>query len=229
MYKQVQHCGPGDIAILPPGVPHHYATPEGNVWEFLWVHFVPIPEWRTWLQLPRSEENMIYFPVRDDYTCARIKDAFLRLIYDSMQNDNSSQQLAMIALSEVLALIHRQCVKSSGDVIDERIERVLQHLAEHLQEPQPLRNLAALADMSVSRLCHLFKDHLGETVIEKLNNMRLIKASRMLELTSRKIQDISFEVGFESPYYFTRKFSQQFGMSPTEFRKKTQKKWLYKK
>jgi AraC family transcriptional regulator of arabinose operon len=224
VHKKVQRCEAGDVAILPPGVPHHYATPKDCIWELMWVHFLPLPEWHVWLQLPRTEENLIYFPVEEYNTRIRIKNAFERLIHDTGLSTKSDQQLALIALSEVLVLLHRQYEKQSGEIIDERIERVIQHLAEHLKEHQSLPQLAEVAGLSVSRLCHLFQLQTGGTVIEKLNQMRLEKSSRMLEFTTQKIQEIAHEVGFESPFYFTKKFTQRFGKSPSEFRRLVQRK-----
>jgi len=225
--KQVLRCGAGDVALLPPGIPHHYATPEGSNWELMWVHFLPLPDWQSWLQLPRTDEGLILIPVGGGDQRARMKDAFNRLIHDSRQTSKSSRQLALIALSEILVLLHQEAVKTEDEIIDERVERIIRHLAEHLQTPHSLQDLAALAGLSVSRMCHLFKEQTGETITAKLNKMRLDKASRMLEITSRKIQDIALEVGFESPYYFTTKFTRQFGTNPTEFRKRAQKKWQF--
>jgi AraC family transcriptional regulator of arabinose operon len=226
-FKQVQICLAGDIVILPPGIPHHYATPQNCVWELMWAHFVPLPEWQSWLQLPRTEENLIYLSIEDKMIHSRIKDAFGRLIHDNQQLDKSYQQLAQIALSEILALLHQLQLKHRDIIIDERMDAILKHLAGHLEKPHTIPDLAKFADLSVSRLCHLFKEQVGETIGEKLNKMRLEKASRILELTSHKIQDIALEVGFESPYYFTRKFTQLFGSSPTDFRKNAQSKWIY--
>jgi len=44
----------------------------------------------------------------------------------------------------------------------------------------------------------------------------------MLELTSRPINEIADDVGFDSAYYFTRRFTERFGVSPTAYRKQAQ-------
>lgn len=226
VHEQTERSYAGDMVILPPGIPHHYATPAGCEWELMWVHFVPMPEWHTWLQLPRTDEQLIHIQVETNAR-VRLRDAFARLIADSRRHDPLDLSLAMIALSEVLALLYRQIARQQGEMLDKRIEAVIRHMSDHLHEPHNTQDLADLAGLSVSRLCHLFKDQVGETITGRLNRMRLEKASRLLALTPWKIQDIARDTGFESAYYFTRLFTRHFGKSPTDYRKRAMEKWRF--
>jgi AraC-like DNA-binding protein len=57
-------------------------------------------------------------------------------------------------------------------------------------------------------------------VVQFINRIRLRRAAQMLEKTDFSISEILYDVGFASPSYFTKCFKQQFGISPTEFRRK---------
>jgi AraC family transcriptional regulator of arabinose operon len=48
--------------------------------------------------------------------------------------------------------------------------------------------------------------------------LRLNQAARLLEHTVDDIGAIAREVGFSSPYYFSRQFRRHFGMSPRQYR-----------
>jgi AraC family transcriptional regulator of arabinose operon len=48
--------------------------------------------------------------------------------------------------------------------------------------------------------------------------LRSNQAARLLEHTVDDIGAIAREVGFGSPYYFSRQFRQHFGISPRQYR-----------
>ncbi|MBM7564851.1 helix-turn-helix domain-containing protein [Paenibacillus sacheonensis] len=219
--REVHVCGAGDVVILSPGVPHHYASNEAGEWDILWTHFVPLPDWMPWLALPRTEERLICLHLRGDEIRGRIEQTFHRLIRDASMSAPVNRELAKLALAEVLVLLyHYNGEQESDRVMDERISQVIRYLSEHLHLKHRLSDLAAMAGLSPSRFCHLMKEQTGDTLTERLTKMRLAKAARLLELTSRRINEIAFDVGFETAYYFSRLFTGHFGISPTAYRQR---------
>ena len=53
-----------------------------------------------------------------------------------------------------------------------------------------------------------------------IRNYRLYKAKPLLKDLSQSIADVAWAVGFHDPNYFTKSFSKEFGITPTEFRSK---------
>jgi transcriptional regulator GlxA family with amidase domain len=51
-----------------------------------------------------------------------------------------------------------------------------------------------------------------------LRALRLQKAKELLSASKLNISEIAFAVGFEDPKYFSRVFSEEFGLSPASFR-----------
>ncbi|MBW7459583.1 AraC family ligand binding domain-containing protein, partial [Paenibacillus sepulcri] len=45
-------CAAGDVVLIRPGDRHDYETREGEVWKFVWAHFLPEPGWIDLLQFP---------------------------------------------------------------------------------------------------------------------------------------------------------------------------------
>jgi AraC family transcriptional regulator of arabinose operon len=216
-------CLPGDVAILTPGTPHDYFTPDrGREWEFVWAHFVPREPWLHWLKLPETERGFIRLPVGDDMRRARIRAAFERLIVDSRGIGNLHEELALNAMEEIILLVAQTIPGSDANLLDPRVEEALQTMARRLAEPLNVAALAEQACLSPSRFSHLFKKETGDSVMETLQKMRLRESARLLEFTSRRIADIANDVGYSSAYYFSRQFSKYFGMSPTAYRELTQ-------
>lgn len=58
----------------------------------------------------------------------------------------------------------------------------------------------------------------GQSASEYMRNYRLKKAEEMLRHTSLSITDITYEVGFSWPPYFTKCFKACYGICPTVYR-----------
>lgn len=76
--------------------------------------------------------------------------------------------------------------------------------AVHLSNTQLFRKMKALTRESPFRF---------------IQKIRLQKAHEMLQTTSLNISEIAYELGFSDPNYFSRAFSKEFGMAPSDVRK----------
>jgi len=59
----------------------------------------------------------------------------------------------------------------------------------------------------------------GQSTSNFIRNFRLHKARKLLLETDKNVSEIAYEVGFADPNYFTRAFTEEQGMTPTELRK----------
>lgn len=60
----------------------------------------------------------------------------------------------------------------------------------------------------------------GESITKFIHTVRFATATRLLEQTQLTISEVAYECGFSDPGYFTKLFSKEFGITPTEFREK---------
>lgn len=81
---------------------------------------------------------------------------------------------------------------------DERLDRVLGTIDDHLETPLTREALARLANVSVRHLERLFLDALGVTLHEYYLRQRLGKANRLRRETTMKLDDIALATGFRS-------------------------------
>jgi AraC-like DNA-binding protein len=51
-----------------------------------------------------------------------------------------------------------------------------------------------------------------------VEQQRMLAARRMLVEARLSVKEIAHAVGFEDPFYFSRRFTRQFGVSPTGLR-----------
>lgn len=214
-------CQSGDIIILKPGTPHHYYTRREEVWDFLWVHFIPRLDWKPWLQLPERDTGLLSIHANQPALQNRLTTAFFRLIEDNQPFNRISRELALNALEEIILLIYQKSNPSYNHIRDPRIQDIVEYLTHHYNQHHSIAELAKMACLSPSRLAHLFKQEVGQSIIEMLITIRLKHATRFLQFTSHSITEIAEECGFQSTSYFSQQFSRVYGISPTSYRAQT--------
>uniref|UniRef100_UPI003751A9C9 FlgO family outer membrane protein n=1 Tax=Emticicia sp. TaxID=1930953 RepID=UPI003751A9C9 len=76
-------------------------------------------------------------------------------------------------------------------------------------------------DLGISRsqLYRLIKEEFQLSTSLYIRKIKLAKAKDLLENGNLKIAEISYKIGIDSPQNFSKYFTQEFGISPTEFRK----------
>ena len=74
--------------------------------------------------------------------------------------------------------------------------------------------------ISRSRLYGQIKSITNGTLGDFIREVRLQKAAELFRSTSMSISEVGFQVGMESPSFFTRSFKQRFDMLPSEYIKR---------
>ena len=97
---------------------------------------------------------------------------------------------------------------------------VMQFLEEHYSNRALSQTMVAdHFHLSIYSLSRMFKKQFGMSFSEYVNGKRLEKSRELLLSTVLSVKEIADEVGFTDANYFTRLFRQNFGISPTDFRK----------
>lgn len=211
-------CTAGFITIIPPGTPQDYYTPEDQIWEKLWAHFIPRVSWLDWLPVENATGHICNFRIKDPAIQALIESGFSRLLrYNRDSLLLHREELILNALEEIILLLSGQLTDQKK--LDPRIKEVLTILSQQYAEEHQIEQLAQQVCLSPSRMSHLFKEQVGDSIIETLTKFRLKQAEKLLLYTTRLITDIAMDVGFNSPDYFTRQFALYYGLNPSDFRK----------
>src|SRR5690606_19381370 len=102
----------------------------------------------------------------------------------------------------------------------EALKAVIARIATRCTGKIRLRELAELMGMSDSRFSRYFKQTMHQSPLAYMHRLRVEKAAELLRETDRNILDIALELGFEHPGYFIRRFREQTGMTPAEYRRR---------
>lgn len=102
----------------------------------------------------------------------------------------------------------------------EKMKLILKYVENHYMDKITIEDMANEVDLSQSHFMKYFKNTMGTSFIDYLNEYRLTMASRLLVSSESSILDIAAEVGYENLSYFNRTFKKRFEMTPREYRKK---------
>ena len=90
-----------------------------------------------------------------------------------------------------------------------------------------IEDVANHAGFSTDYFNRIFFAHTGFNIMEYVRFSRLKKAANLLRGTDSDILNIALDCGYEAHESFSRAFKNQYGMSPSEYRKKYEKVEAY--
>ena len=96
-------------------------------------------------------------------------------------------------------------------------DEISAYIERNLDKRLTLEHLASLFSVSVSGLCHKFKEQFGTTVMEFLISKRLAYARMLLDSGAvLSVKEAAFSSGFDDPSYFCRAYKKRYGKTPRE-------------
>jgi ligand-binding sensor domain-containing protein/signal transduction histidine kinase/DNA-binding response OmpR family regulator len=102
---------------------------------------------------------------------------------------------------------------------EELLKGIFETVNTHLSDVDfDVNRFAQEIGLSKSTLYRKMKSITGLSANKFVQVVRLKKAARLLKETEMGISEIAYEVGFNDPYYFSRAFKENFGVSPKKYR-----------
>ena len=108
--------------------------------------------------------------------------------------------------------------ENNADSAGSQVEQIRQYILTSYHENITLTALASAYHMDASYLSRMFSQTYGETIIAYLTRVRMEQAIRLMGDEEKKLETISFLVGYDDYNYFSRVFRKKLGVSPREYR-----------
>ena len=102
----------------------------------------------------------------------------------------------------------------------EKMKLILKFVENNYMEKITIEDVAKEVSLSQSHFMKYFKNTMGTSFIDYLNEYRLTMASRLLISSDSSVLDIAAEVGFDNLSYFNRSCKKRFQQTPREYRKR---------
>lgn len=161
------------------------------------------------------------------YRCVILRALCVELAYSYLERRPNYEFKCFSLAAAVFHLLHTVLpweVMSCEDYLPmkQRTDRILSiadYIDQNFQRKLLLSEIAERENLSLAYLSHFFKNALGMTFQEYLNQKRFEYACHLLATTDRKILDISLSSGFSDVRYFNQAFQRQFGCTPRDYRR----------
>ena len=215
--KQKFEIGPNEFFILPRNAEHAYGSDEADPWSIYWVHFGG----------EALESFNDFQAVKNHFRPAHIKNngevtAAFTHIYKTLELGYSSDNLlfAKMTLAHFINLFVFNARFFSTQLIEKQdcVDMAILYMQKHITENISLNELSSYSNYSVSRFSSLFKQKTGYAPIDYFMQMKIQQACQQLDFTDRSIKEVAFNMGFDDPYYFSKRFKQVIGLPPQQYR-----------
>lgn len=202
----------GGFVLYPPNVPQQYEQNSGICY---WVHFsgTAVPE-------IIADAGLKRFGI---WQKGNVQSSIIRIFDRMLYHYTVHTGLRHLALAADLAALLTEIGKSvsfTGSGTDERLRKVIVDMQKRCPEHTDTEKYAAMLGVSKGRFLHIFKEAVGISPCAYMMQLRLAKAADSLLISDRTVAEIAYEIGFRDPLYFSRRFKQQYGISPEHFRQK---------
>ena len=99
------------------------------------------------------------------------------------------------------------------------IRKAVSYIMEKCTDKISLKKIAESLHTSPSYLSMLFKQEMGLTITDYLNQARIERSCELLSKSTLSLLEISLQSGFEDQSYFSKVFKRINGITPKEYRK----------
>lgn len=148
----------------------------------------------------------------------RLEKLCRKILANARSEDRVKAWRAQIDCTELLYAAVAATSERTTDT-REALERSKAYMEERYVEEITIHQLAAIAELSPKYYVDLFKKTYGISALDHLTKLRMNKAKLLMIQSDRLLKDIASEVGYSDPFYFSRKFKQTFGLSPSQYMK----------
>ena len=206
--------------LLPADAPHSYGSSEAAPWSIYWLHFrgPAAPSVYQRLQGLHTLEA--------DARLSRLSALFdeILIILEGHADSAAAEYVDMLFPHLLSAFLYPTIWSGAyhskeGAANVSIVGKATHYMNEHLSEKLSLNDICAYLGYSESYFTRIFTKEVGCSPIAYLMRLKVERAQQLLVNTSLKINQISFMLGFDDPYYFSKFFSKITGASPRLFRK----------
>jgi len=149
-----------------------------------------------------------------------------RLVYLYTENHPSKDLFVSNMVQELIVRILQANVKKTYQTETEdlsgskRLAHIIQYIRDNLRDTLTIKTLSEKACMSESHFHKVFKQEMGVSPIDFINEERINFATKLLTNDSCNLTEVFMACGFSNRSYFNRLFKRFKGISPSSYRQR---------
>jgi AraC-like DNA-binding protein len=231
----IEEFQPGDLVFIGSNLPHVWIAEKeqrlfsGRTLEMVFLQFsanilfpqlLSLPEFRYVKKALELSERGIQIV---GHTLNEVSEIMLQLPYlKGFDRINHFYRLMdIIGKSDSnIPLASEEYLRKRFTPANRRIAQLNEYLMNHYREEIDLKKLAELVSMAEGSLCRFFKMHVGTSIFDYLNQIKVEFACKLLMDPELTIVDACLDSGFNNLSHFNKQFRKNTGVTPTEYRKR---------
>ncbi len=208
----------GDVLLLPRGIAHAYQSSDDRPWTIYWIHFSGDKS-SEFIEYLNSQQDSFIINIGVNSRLVANFDILLESLQSSINLPafiHAANMLAQI-LTHIPLLRPLAKAQRMADKFDLELIHALMH--SNLHQKLDLSSLAQSVNLSKFHFIKCYKELTNTTPINYFIHLKIERACHLLDISTKPIQEISFNLGYEDSYYFSRIFKKVMGISPNQYRK----------
>lgn len=212
----------GDLFFCFPDVIHHYFANASDPWTLKWFSFNGSSCGQIMRSLGATPEEPIFTDCMTGRLLSLVND-----IIEGLKRDNIHTYAATgssyLFFDELLCIRNNEGLASKGEVAeDELLEKIKRFVQLNYANALSVDLIAAHVNYSRSFVSHFFKQHVGISLPQFVNELRLRRACELLSQTDMSNEQIAMSVGYSDALYFIKVFKRYMLMTPQKYRQSIQ-------
>ena len=172
------------------------------------------------IRLVRERLPAVPFIVMSNYDDFEyVRGALVHGAVDYLLKHDFSEELLLKVLVSLNIALERPAQEPAIDEGRTEILRAVAYIKDNLNQQLTLSEISEHVSLSRTHFCKLFKQMMGQTFVEYLNELRIERAKHYLTRTQLRVSEISESLGYQHSDYFKRVFQRYVGVSPADYRR----------
>jgi AraC-like DNA-binding protein len=232
----ISNFSAGEMLLLGENLPHTWRCNEeyfqenaGLEVEAIVLHFLPDCLGRDILSLPEAYliPKLFENAKRGLIIQGDAKKRLADMMHSAVNATNLDRLITLLTMLKILAeaeevetIASAHAFYHSNESEIKRLDEIYSYTFTHYKKEISLKEIASIANLSVTSFCRYFKQMTKKTYYDFLTEVRISHVCRALVEDTLATEVICFEHGFNNVSNFYRHFKKVTKMTPREYKKK---------
>lgn len=184
---------------------------------------------RNFFIMPHTNFKRIYLP--EKISLGRYKDEVFTIFEKALAERNhltiSSEYMITLYISQILVLLTRLTINnlnldtliSSEGEIPQIVQEAIFYIHENYTNKLEANDICRHLGVSQQYLARLFQKSLGKSPLQYINQLRISHAKDLFRYSTLTMKEVSYAIGLNNPFYFSRLFKKTEGIAASDFKK----------
>lgn len=137
---------------------------------------------------------------------------------DTISHLDTTIDYIVALFRRVMEVRDMQMTEHNSDVVEAAKNYIQDNYSD---EDITLNSVASHVNVSPNHLSAMFSQKTGQTFVKYLTDIRMNRAKELLKCTNKRSNEISEEIGYKDPHYFSHIFKKNVGCTPLQYRERS--------